>query len=77
MNKRQKKKLFKKKTGINPPEWLSYKAPAFHSLTGWAWIGFTRFIKQCEGKEKIRNLETFNLKMAERRKNERRKKNRW
>ncbi len=77
MNKRQKKKLFRKKTGTNPPNWLNYKAPVFHSLTGWAWTGFGRFVEQCEEGKRIRNLETFNRCMAKRRKNERRKKNRW
>ena len=77
MNKRRKKKLFRKKTGTNHPNWLNYKAPVFHSLTGWAWTGFGRFVEQCEEGKRIRNLETFNRCMAKRRKNERRKKNCW
>lgn len=36
MNKRQKKKMFKKITKHNPQEWLHYTAPVFHSVTGWA-----------------------------------------
>lgn len=68
MNQRQKKKLFKKRTGVNPPKWLSYKAPVFHSLTGWSWMGFNRFIKKCEEKKRIRNLENFNRVMTKGRK---------
>ena len=30
MNKRQKKKLYKKKTGKNPPKWMGYSGQQYH-----------------------------------------------
>lgn len=39
MNKRQKKKLYKKITGHNPPAWMSYKELVYHDAIGKPWGG--------------------------------------
>lgn len=33
MNKRRKKKQYKKIVGRNPPKWLLYKAPVYYQIT--------------------------------------------
>ena len=44
MNKRQKKKLYKKITGHNPPAWMSYKEWLYHVVNGKPW-GVKKSIK--------------------------------
>lgn len=39
MNKRQKKKLYKKKTGKNPPKQLHYSEKKYHKAIGKPWGG--------------------------------------
>lgn len=60
MNKRQKKKAYKKIMGINPPKEVSFRGNHLRNILQWGayrakW-------------ETIRNLEGFNRAMAERRK---------
>lgn len=83
MNLRQKKKLYKKKAGCNPPAWLKYTAPVYHSITGQAWGGLAQFKRNLENierakkkAEEIRNLENFTM-IITRRNYERRKKYHW
>lgn len=62
MNKRQKKKLFKKMTRNNPPEWLSYSGKLYHSLIEKPWGGLAELKKQ----ETIRAVEDFNRNIQDR-----------
>ena len=45
MNKRQKKKLYKKITGHNPPARMSYKEWMYHDAIGKPWGGRKKSIK--------------------------------
>ena len=45
MNKRQKKKLYKKITGHNPPAWMSYKEWLYHDAIGKQWGGRKKSMK--------------------------------
>lgn len=46
MNKRQKKKLYKKITGHNPPAWMSYKEWLYHNAIRKPWGGRKKIQKQ-------------------------------
>ena len=62
MNKRQKKKFFKKKVGWNPPSTLHYSRLDYHVLTKKPWGGMTELKRQI----KIRSVEGFNLHIQDR-----------
>ena len=55
MNLRQKKKLFKKKVGCNPPNGMSYSERLYHIFIGKLWGGLARLKKQ----EASRAVEDF------------------
>ena len=83
MNLRQKKKLYKKKAGCNPPAWLKYTDPIYYIMTGQYRRGVAQFKRNLEIKERakkkaeeIRNLENFII-IITRRNHERRKKYHW
>lgn len=63
MNKRQKKKEFKRATGSNPPVWVSYKGEFYHIILEKPWGGLKE-----KRQQEARNLEAFNRVMAKRRK---------
>lgn len=46
MNKRQKKKLYKKIKGENPPSWMQYKEWLYHDAIGKPWGGRKKSMKQ-------------------------------
>lgn len=56
MNKRQKKKLFRKTIGSNPPEELIYTSLDYHILVNKPWGGLAALKKQ----ETTRAVECFN-----------------
>lgn len=60
MNKRQKKKLYKKITAHNPPAWMSYKEWLYHDAIGKPWGGRKRTRRQD-------NIKEFSERMTERR----------
>lgn len=62
MNKRQKKKAYKKIMGINPPDEVSFRGNHFRNILQWG------AFKARRQQETIRNLEGFNRVMTERRK---------
>ena len=75
MNKRQKKKLFKKKTGFNPFIGMIYSHPLWHYFIGKPWGGQKEWERQWEAGMKrarkaaeIRNLENVTRILAKRRK---------
>lgn len=60
MNKRQKKKLYKKIAGQNPPAWMSYKEWLYHVVIGKPWGGRKKSMKPD-------NVSEFTKRMTERR----------
>ena len=56
MNKRQKKKLFRKTMGWNPPDCLIYTSLDYHVFIGKPWGGLATLKKQ----EATRTVEDFN-----------------
>lgn len=62
MNKRQKKKLFKKRTGQNPPGWMHYTSRRFHNFLHKPWGG----LKELRRQESTRAVEDFNRNITRR-----------
>lgn len=62
MNLRQKKKLFNKKVGWNPPEGMHYSDRRCHDFIGKPWGGLAELKKQ----ETIRAVEDFNRNIQDR-----------
>ena len=62
MNLRQKKKLFKKTTGQNPPGWMHYTSCRFHNFLHKPWGGLAELKRQ----ETIRAVEDFNWNIQNR-----------
>lgn len=62
MNKRQKKKLFRKTIGLNPPEELIYTSLDYHVFIGKPWGGLAALKKQ----EATRAVEDFNWNIQNR-----------
>lgn len=62
MNKRQKKKLFRKITGQNPLKWISYSGIYFHVRIYKPWGGLAELKKQ----ESTRAVENFNRNISNR-----------
>lgn len=62
MNLRQKKKLFNKKVGWNPPEGMHYSDRHYHDFIGKPWGGLAELKKQ----ETIRAVEDFNSNIQDR-----------
>lgn len=60
MNKRQKKKEYKKLAGSNPPGWMQYRGWLYHAMIGKPWGGRKRTRQQDDIKE-------FSERMTERR----------
>lgn len=61
MNKRQKKKLFKKTTGQNPPGWMHYTSRRFHNFIHKPWGGLAELKKQ-EATRAVHNCKEINRK---------------
>lgn len=64
MNKRQKKKLFKKRIGNNPRKELRFRSECYCHIIGKPWTGRNALKRQQE----TSNIETFNIAMTKRRK---------
>lgn len=62
MNLRQKKKLFKKTTGQNPPGWMHYTSRRFRNFIHKPWGGLAELKKQ----EATRAVEDFNRNISNR-----------
>ena len=62
MNLRQKKKLFRKVTGQNPPGWMHYSSRRFHDFLCKPWGGLAALKKQ----EATRTVEDFNRNIQNR-----------
>ena len=62
MNLRQKKKLFRKVTGQNPPRWMHYSSRRFHNFLCKPWGGLAALKKQ----EATRTVEYFNRNIQNR-----------
>ena len=62
MNKRQKKKLFRKTIGLNPPEELIYTSLDYHVFIGKPWGGLAALKKQAA----TRAVEDFNRNISRR-----------
>ena len=62
MNKRQKKKLFRKIVGLNPPDRLIYTSLDYHVFIGKPWGGLAALKKQ----EATRTVEDFNRNIQNR-----------
>lgn len=62
MNLRQKKKLFRKVTGQNPPRWMHYSSRRFHDFLCKLWGGLAALKKQ----EATRTVEDFNRNIQNR-----------
>lgn len=62
MNKRQKKKLFRKVIGSNPPEELIYTSLDYHVFISKPWGGLAALKKQ----EATRTVEDFNRNISRR-----------
>ena len=62
MNLRQKKKLFNKKVGWNPPEGMLYSDRRYHDFIGKPWGGLTEQKKQ----ETIKAVEDCNRNIQDR-----------
>lgn len=62
MNKRQKKKLFRKIVGWNPPDCLIYTSLDYHVFIGKSWGGLAALKKQ----EATRTVEDFNRNIQNR-----------
>nr|DAF52578.1 MAG TPA: hypothetical protein [Siphoviridae sp. ctAjZ17] len=62
MNKRQKKKLFRKVIGSNPPEELIYTSLDYHVFISKPWGGLAALKKQ----EATRTVEDFNRNIQNR-----------
>lgn len=62
MNKRQKKKLFRKNMGWNPPDCLIYTSLDYHVFIGKPWGGLAALKKQ----EATRTVEDFNRNIQNR-----------
>ena len=62
MNKRQKKKLFRKIMGWNPPDCLIYTSLDYHVFIGKPWGGLAALKKQ----EDTRTVEDFNRNIQNR-----------
>lgn len=62
MNKRQKKKLFRKAIGSNPPEELIYTSLDYHILVDKPWGG----LKELKRQEAARAVEDFNRNITRR-----------
>ena len=62
MNLRQKKKLFKKKTGKNPSKWIHYGTLRYHKAIGKPWGGMAALRKI----EAARAVESFNRRIRNR-----------
>lgn len=64
MNKRQKKKLYKKLVKNNPPKWMKYSGMIYHTVISKPWGGE----KEYQRKQRIKRLVRFNTIMTQRRK---------
>lgn len=62
MNLRQKKKLFKKKTGKNPSKWMHYGTLIYHKAIGKPWGGMAALRKI----EAAGAVESFNRRIRNR-----------
>jgi len=62
MNLRQKKKLFRKVTGQNPPGWMHYTSRRFHNFIHKPWGGLAELKRQ----EAARAVEDFNRNISNR-----------
>lgn len=62
MNKRQKKKLFRKVIGSNPPEELIYTSLDYHVFISKPWGGLAELKKQAA----TRAVEDFNRNIQDR-----------
>lgn len=62
MNKRQKKKLFRKIIGWNPPDCLIYTSRDYHVFIGKPWGGLAALKKR----EATRMVEDFNRNISRR-----------
>ena len=62
MNLRQKKKLFRKVTGQNPPRWMHYTSRRFHNFLHKPWGGLAELKRQ----EATRAVEDFNWNIQNR-----------
>ena len=62
MNLRQKKKLFRKVTGQNPPGWMHYGSRRFHDFLCKPWGGLAALKKR----EATRTVECFNRNIRNR-----------
>ena len=62
MNLRQKKKLFRKVTGQNPPRWMHYSSRRFHNFLCKPWGGLAELKKQAA----TRAVEGFNWNISRR-----------
>lgn len=64
MNLRQKKKLFKRKVGLNPPGGMLYSDKRYHAFIGKPWGGLAAMKKQ----EAVKAVEIFNGNISRRNK---------
>lgn len=62
MNLRQKKELFKKRVGKNPPGWMFYSSRRFHNFIRKPWGGLAELKRQ----ETTRAVEDFNRNIQDR-----------
>ena len=62
MNLRQKKKLFKRRVGKNPPGWMLYGSRRYHNFIHKPWGGLAELKKQ----EATRAVEDFNRNIRDR-----------
>lgn len=74
MNKRQKKKLYCKVLGANPPKWLRYTEYTYHFLIGKPWGGWAEAKRrsnarwqQLKKEQEINNLVNLTRILSERR----------
>lgn len=66
-NKRQKKKLYKRLAGRNPPKWMRYKGKIYHIVVNKPWGGEKEYQRLLE----LVRLENFNRLMTKRRRQNR------
>lgn len=62
MNKRQKKKEYKKFAGSNPPSWMQYREWLYHAVIGKPWGGRKKIRRRNQD-----NVNEFAKRMTERR----------
>lgn len=67
MKKRQKKKLYKRLTGRNPPKWMYYQGRKYHMAIHKPWGGEKEYQRSLE----LARLENFNRLMTKRRRQNR------